>query len=75
LTCTNNASKKTATLQLQLPRAAAVTYAVTGAAPPVISDNPAGTLTLTVTATYTDQTDASAQITLTKETNGKIDCP
>lgn len=99
LTCANNASKKTATLQLQLPQAAAVTYAASGAASPatytwgtvgagtpagslsltqnspVVTDNPTGPLTLTVTATYTDQTDASATITLTKENNGKIDCP
>jgi hypothetical protein len=98
LTCTNNASHKTATLHLQLPRDADVTY--TAAASPlkiypwakdvkagttatldltetsqVYADNLPGTVTLQVTATYADQTDASAQLTLTFGSNGKIDCP
>ncbi|MET3932777.1 hypothetical protein [Arthrobacter sp. OAP107] len=41
----------------------------------IYADNLPGTVTLQVTATYTDQTDASAQLTLKFGSNGKIDCP
>jgi hypothetical protein len=41
----------------------------------IYKDNPAGTVTLQVTATYTDQTDATAQLNLKFGSNGKIDCP
>jgi hypothetical protein len=41
----------------------------------IFKDNPAGTVTVQVRATYTDQTDAIAQLNLKFESNGKIDCP
>ncbi|SLK00409.1 hypothetical protein [Arthrobacter sp. P2b] len=45
-------------------------------ASPILRDNPAGPLTLRVTATYLDQTTASMDITLNNHmSNGKIICP
>jgi hypothetical protein len=41
----------------------------------IYKDNPAGTLTVRITVTYTDQTDATAQRNLKFGSNGKIDCP
>ena len=42
----------------------------------ILSDNPAGPLTIRVTATYLDTTAASLDITLTNSlSNGKIICP
>lgn len=101
LTCSNNPSHKTATLTLQLPRTASVTYAAvqadgstpktypwgmvpTGApgstltlddAAPIFKDNPAGQVTVKITAAYADQTEATAQLILTFSSNGKIGCP
>lgn len=97
LTCTNNQSHMTATLQLQLPRDADVTYTAAGSpksyfwvtgvkagtvatlsltdTSQIYKDNPAGTVTVQVRATYTDQSDAIAQLNLKFESNGKIDCP
>lgn len=41
----------------------------------IIQDNPTGSVTVKVTATYNDQTDASAQLVLAVESNGKVGCP